>query len=149
MVKWQVMCRPKNLGGLSIINTSVMDKCLIIKWWWRILNSDPKALWFQILKAKYFPNSSPLFASANGGSQFWRQLVSVCDDFRSLLKFSVGDGTSIHCWLDWWTGDGPLSVAFPVLFSYVSSPKVSIAELSARNWDLSFHRVLSPEELED
>lgn len=50
---------------------------------------------------------------------------------------------------DWWTGDGPLSVSFPVLFSFVASPWISIAELSTRQWDLGFHRALSPVEPED
>lgn len=77
LVKWKVMCRPKNLVGLGIINTSIMNKCLNIKWWWRILSTEPGVMWLDILKAKYFPTSSPPFASAVGGSQFWRQLIKV------------------------------------------------------------------------
>lgn len=33
------MCKPKNLGGLGILNTSVMNKCLIVKWWWKIFHT--------------------------------------------------------------------------------------------------------------
>ena len=33
MVKWKVICGPKNLGGLGILNTAIMNKCLIVKWW--------------------------------------------------------------------------------------------------------------------
>lgn len=40
MVKWKIMCRPKSLGGLGIINTSLMNKCLIMKWCWCLYN-DP------------------------------------------------------------------------------------------------------------
>lgn len=143
------MCRPKNLGGLGIMNTAIMNKCLIIKWWWRILNAGPGTLWFDILKAKYFPNSSPLFAPAAGGSQFRRQLVKVRDDFRSQVKFVVNNGTSVQFWLDWWHGDGPLSSSFPVLFSYCSNPETSISDLAGNNWDLGLRRSLSPVELED
>lgn len=32
LVKWKTMCRPKNLGCLGIIDTSIMNKCLILKW---------------------------------------------------------------------------------------------------------------------
>lgn len=50
-VKWKIMCRPKSLGGgLGIMNTAIMNKCLIIKWCWKILTTGPDTLWFQILK---------------------------------------------------------------------------------------------------
>ena len=40
-------------------------------------------LWFDLLKAKYFPIGSPMFALASLGSQFWKDLVKVCDVFRN------------------------------------------------------------------
>ena len=30
LVKWDTICKPKSLGVLGIINTLVMNKCLII-----------------------------------------------------------------------------------------------------------------------
>jgi hypothetical protein len=116
------------------------------------LSSDPDVLWLRILKAKYFPLSSPLMCLPGSGtsvSQFWRQLLNVRDDFRGLVKFTVGNGESVRFWLDWWTGEGPLATSFPVLFSFVSVPSISIAELAGSGWDFSFRRVLSPVELED
>ena len=38
---------------------------------------------------------------------------------------------------------------FPTLLSYYTNPNISIAELSANNWDLAFRCSLSPAELED
>lgn len=29
LVKWRLMCRPKSMGGLGILNTSITKKCLI------------------------------------------------------------------------------------------------------------------------
>lgn len=52
-------------------------------------------MWFDILKAKYFPSCSPLFGSASGGSQFWRQLVKVRNYFRSRVNFGR---VFVHCW---------------------------------------------------
>lgn len=34
LVRWKHMCKPKELGGLGILNTSIMNKCLILKLWW-------------------------------------------------------------------------------------------------------------------
>ena len=68
LVKWKFIRGPKNMGGLGIINTSVMNKCLILKWWWKIMFLEEHPLWLSFLKAKYFPVSSLMFASSSGGS---------------------------------------------------------------------------------
>ena len=65
-----------------------------------------------------------------------------------MLKFVVGNGGSTWFWLDWWCGDSTLVVAFPTLFSYCSTPMISIFELSRNNWDLAFRISLSPVELD-
>lgn len=44
--------RPKDQGGLGIINTKVMNESLIVKWIWKI-HTQPDAQWYKILKAKY------------------------------------------------------------------------------------------------
>jgi hypothetical protein len=36
MVKWISICKPKIHGGLGIINTYLMNQCLITKWIWKI-----------------------------------------------------------------------------------------------------------------
>lgn len=36
MAKWEMVCRPKDQGGLGIINTRLMNDCLLVKWIWKI-----------------------------------------------------------------------------------------------------------------
>lgn len=139
---------PKTLGGLGITNTSIMNKRLIMKWWWLIYNEPPETLWIQILKAKYFPNTTSFFAHTRGGSQFRRAHGLVRNEVGSLVKFVVGDGKSTRFLLDLWFGDGPLASSFPILFSYVSDPLGSITKLASHNWDLGFRRALSSTELD-
>ena len=110
---------------------------------------DDRPVWLNILKAKYFPSSSPMLASASGGSQFWRQLVSIRPAFQSLVKFFVRNGKSTRFWLDWWVGDTTLAVAYPTLFSFCADHEISIFELSAHDWVLDFRHSLSPVELDD
>ena len=148
LVKWDLICKPKSLGGLGIINILVVNKCLIIKWWWKIMTTtSDKPLWLNILKAKYFPNSSSTLARASGASQFWKDLVKLRPTFQSLVKFVVHNGRSTRFWLDWWCGSTMLANAFPVLFSYYPDHEISI--FSSNNWDLQHRRSLSPEELVD
>ena len=37
-----------------------------------------------------------MFTSASGGSQFWRDLVKVRDDFRAHVKFVVCNGEYVR-----------------------------------------------------
>ena len=87
LVKWQLMCKPKNLGGLGIINTRVMNICLLIKWWWKIMTVGDDPLWFSILKAKYFPHSNPMFAPGGVVRSFGKPLLKFGRFFWSMSSF--------------------------------------------------------------
>lgn len=60
MAKWEMVCRPKDQGGLGIINTRTMNDSLMVKWIWKIFQ-EPDDLWFWILKAKYMGEGGFLF----------------------------------------------------------------------------------------
>ena len=40
LVKWEEVCKPKDMGGLGIHNLALMNKALLCKWWWRIYNTE-------------------------------------------------------------------------------------------------------------
>jgi hypothetical protein len=40
MAKWDRITVVKEFGGLGIINTRVMNDCLLNKWIWKIMNRD-------------------------------------------------------------------------------------------------------------
>jgi len=35
MAKMDTLCRPKNQGGVGMINTKIMNDCLLTKWIWK------------------------------------------------------------------------------------------------------------------
>lgn len=90
-----------------------------------------------------------MLASSDGGSQFWRDLVKVRDDFRSLVKFAVHDASVSGFGLI----DGMAMPRFVPLFlfffSYCSNLEIFVLDLSRNNRDLGFRRVLSPVEFEE
>ena len=49
LVKWKFIYTPKTHGGLGIVNTSIMNKRLIITKWWKILSSGPDCLWYTLV----------------------------------------------------------------------------------------------------
>src|SRR4051812_11594175 len=108
-----------------------MNTCLIAKWWWKICTADPETMGHRILQAKYFPASSALISSGNGGFQFWRHLIKVRDIFRDNVTFSVGNSRSVRFWRDKWSEAGRLAEVFPTLFSFCLNPHASIADLAS------------------
>jgi uncharacterized membrane protein YobD (UPF0266 family) len=40
LTKWEILCLPKEQGGLGIINLEVQNICLLIKWLFKLINED-------------------------------------------------------------------------------------------------------------
>jgi hypothetical protein len=40
VAKWQIICQPKELGGLGVANLAIKNICLLIKWLYKLLNED-------------------------------------------------------------------------------------------------------------
>ena len=52
MANWDSLCRPKDMGGLGILNTQTMNESLLVKWIWKIAKGVD-GLWYILLNAKY------------------------------------------------------------------------------------------------
>lgn len=52
MVRWDTVTKSKHLGGLEIRSIIVMNKCLLLKWWWKF-GSEHHTLWKDVLCSKY------------------------------------------------------------------------------------------------
>ena len=80
MAKMDTIYRPRNQGGLGMINTKIMNDCLLDKWIWKI-HKGADELWFQLIKAKYLQSGS-FFTSCAGTSQFWQGLHKIKHLFK-------------------------------------------------------------------
>jgi hypothetical protein len=52
MIRWSAICRPKEQGGLGIVNTRILNECMLVKWIWK-LYSQEDSLWERPVKDKY------------------------------------------------------------------------------------------------
>ena len=52
LARWDVLCRPKDQGGLGIENLEIKNKCLMSKWLY-MLEIDLEGMWAHILRNKY------------------------------------------------------------------------------------------------
>lgn len=70
LVKWEEVCRPKEMGGLGVIDLDIMNVCLLCKWIWKLENE--KGVWQELVRKKYL-NKCTLrdCKKKNGQYHFW------------------------------------------------------------------------------
>jgi hypothetical protein len=56
LAKWCIVCKPKCVGGLGIMDLDEQNKCLLNKWLFKLFNED--GLWPHILRKKYLKNQT-------------------------------------------------------------------------------------------
>jgi hypothetical protein len=148
-VNWPEVCRPKDQGGLGIINSRFFNSALMIKWIWRIFDPEEHHnLWYKLLRAKYLSVDNIFARNSQGGSQFWRSINKIKHLFKLGAKYQLGSGEKILFWTDWWQGEGPLAIRFPRLFDICSSKSISVAQaLPISPISLQFRRSFGSDEL--
>jgi hypothetical protein len=51
LTRWNIVCQPKDQGGLGIPNIDIQNRCLLSKWLFKLTNEE--GLWQTMLKRKY------------------------------------------------------------------------------------------------
>uniref|UniRef100_A0A8I6Z7X8 Reverse transcriptase domain-containing protein n=1 Tax=Hordeum vulgare subsp. vulgare TaxID=112509 RepID=A0A8I6Z7X8_HORVV len=110
LAKWDIICRPKDQGGLGIENLEVKNRCLLSKWLFR-LSVESQGMWVQILKNKYLQHKTLAHVTARpGDSPFWKGLMRTKAAFFNRTRFVIGNGESTRFWEDTWLGPQPLAL---------------------------------------
>nr|GEV84782.1 putative ribonuclease H protein At1g65750 family [Tanacetum cinerariifolium] len=91
LIKWEVVCKPKELGGLGVVPLRIKNLSLLAKWWSK-LNSNKESLWKTILQNSY------------------------CSILKKLITYKCGDGKLISFWNDSWMGNFMLRNKYPQLY---------------------------------
>lgn len=125
-VKWDLVCKPKEEGGLGVKDLGLFNHVLLVKWAWQLFNEED-ALWSRILISKYGELSRVIDLFKEGlirdknWSSWWRDLLKVvcCNVwFLDNIRRKIGDGSKTRFWDEGWCGDGVnLKNMFPRLFS--------------------------------
>src|SRR3989337_1881294 len=117
--RWDIICRPKDQGGLGIENLEIKNKCLMSKWLYR-LSLETDGMWALILRNKYLQSKSLAQVTARpNDSPFWKGLMRTKDMFFHRAKFFVGNGMTTRFWEDTWLGETPLALQYPTLYNIV------------------------------
>jgi hypothetical protein len=91
LAKWNIICRPKDQGGLGIEVLDLKNKCLLSKLLFKLLNEDD--VWQELLRNKYLHFKSLAEVTMKPTySPFWKGLMKVKEDFFNRGSFTVGNG---------------------------------------------------------
>ncbi|XP_018435702.1 uncharacterized protein LOC108807989 [Raphanus sativus] len=104
-VAWEKLCKSKDKRGLGFKDLEKFNQALLAKQAARILN-NPDSLLAQVLKQRYFKNSSFLEAGLGSRPSFaWRSIVHGRGLLQQGLMTRVGSGTNTKVWWDRWVLD--------------------------------------------
>jgi len=140
--KWDILCRPKDQGGLGILDLQLQNKCLLAKWLVDLLNTD--GMWQTLLTNKYLRSKSLTQVKTKPyDSYFWRGLMHVKDEVLAKGSFDIKDGSKTRFWDDTWVGDLPFKIKYPSLYNIVRDPHATVAKVMATSpLNVSFRRAL-------
>jgi hypothetical protein len=128
LTKWNIICRPKDQGGLGVHDLEVKNRALLGKWLSRLLTED--GIWQQLLRRKYVGTkaiSQVLWKP--GDSHFWAGIMSTKRHFFPHGSFSIKDGSEIRFWEDIWLGPRPLKHQYPALYNIVRQKGDTLAQV--------------------
>jgi len=66
LVKWSILCQPKEIGGLGIKNLDIQNRCLLSKWLFKLINEE--GIWQSLLRNKYLKNQTIAQVEKNQGT---------------------------------------------------------------------------------
>ncbi|XP_028113211.1 uncharacterized protein LOC114311295 [Camellia sinensis] len=107
MVRWEVVSKNKNLGGLGLRRIKSFNQCLLLKWWWRF-GVENKSLWKEVICSKYVSLDgrwTPQLISRE--SKIWSDIIQAVMSNPELHHFYIsnaqivlGDGRRARFWRD-------------------------------------------------
>ncbi|XP_061365840.1 uncharacterized protein LOC133309118 [Gastrolobium bilobum] len=104
-VAWDQLCRPRECGGLGIINLRLQNEAFGQKISRQLIN-DQNSLWTKVLLGKYGrkqdPNRSLIVRKSD--SSLWKNICLARDKLAQHLIWEVGNGKSVLFWTDYWGG---------------------------------------------
>lgn len=92
--------------GIAIINTHIMNDCLLVKWIRKITQGSDET-WFQISQGKIHVRGIFFQSKDSDGSQFWRGLHKVKHMFKCGAQHKIVDGRTASFWDDYWLKEIP------------------------------------------
>jgi hypothetical protein len=130
-----------------VLNLDLHNKALLIKQLHKFYIKEDIP-WVKLVWSLY-ENGVP-HAQPKKGSFWWRDIFSLVESYRSVTHCSVGSGTSVLFWKDFWCENELLCDKFPRLYSYALDEDLSVCDVvTSTDFSTSFALPLSVEAYEE
>lgn len=145
LVDWKMVCKAKRQGGLGLRHARLMNKALITRSGWRLLQ-EPNTLWNCMLRAKYGEGRSSIdmLQSKTSASHKWQGVVK-CTNLIGKSRWMVGNVRKVNFWLDVWIDNSPLK-AHTIMSLTLEELRKKVVDywIVASGWDWSAISSLIP-----
>src|SRR3954463_6233076 len=133
LAAWDLICKPKNKGGLGIMNITLQNEALLIKHLHKFYNQHDTP-WVKLIWDTYYYQRVP-HATRICGSFWWKDICKLMDKFLAVSKCSLADGATALFWTDYWLDNSSevLATKFARLFSFTHDKLISFKEVCAIN----------------
>ncbi|RVW96808.1 Transposon TX1 uncharacterized 149 kDa protein [Vitis vinifera] len=154
LVRWEVVSRPKESGGLGFGKISLRNIALLGKWLWR-LPRERSGLWHKVIVSIY--GTHPNGWDANMVVRWshrcpWKVIAQVFQEFSPFVRLVVGNGERIRFWEDLWWGNQSLCSQFADLYRVISVKNLTVSNVLGNSfplaWNLNFRRNLTDSEID-
>lgn len=109
LVNRDVLCRPKDRGGVRLMKSEAMNKALLTKLVWRLTNQGEET-WTRVLKAKcgLAEEGVVYFNYKQQVSATWKGRTWCANLLHEGMHWTVINGRRARFWSDKWLDDKPL-----------------------------------------
>jgi hypothetical protein len=147
LISWDKVCKPKNQGGLGVLNLSIQNKALLLKNLDKFYNKHDVP-WVNLIWEAYYSNGK-LPDKLNVGSFWWKSHLKLLDLYKGMARCKAGSGSTVLFWTDLWQ-DVRLHQKFPHLVTYAKDFNISVKDAIGQEYlqDL-FHLPLSQQAYEE
>ncbi|GKA30820.1 putative RNA-directed DNA polymerase [Tanacetum coccineum] len=107
-VAWDVVCLPKDEGGLGIRRLDRFNSALMVTHIWKLLSSK-ESLWVKWVHMYKLNGRNFWDIPLRGNMSWsWRKILQLRPIIREFVWCNVGNGLSTSLWFDKWCVAGPL-----------------------------------------
>jgi hypothetical protein len=100
LAAWEMICKPKEKGGLGVVDFQKQNAALLIKFLDKFYNQD-EIPWVQLVWDAHYVNKVS-HAEDLCGSFWWRDVLKLVDNFCGVASVKLGTGSTFLFWSDNW-----------------------------------------------
>ncbi|KAL0293112.1 UNVERIFIED_CONTAM: Retrovirus-related Pol polyprotein from type-2 retrotransposable element R2DM [Sesamum angustifolium] len=112
-VAWDLICKPKEEGGLGFRSIETVNRALMLKHLWRLVKNDGSSIWVDWITHFRLKKSTLWTFDSKAGSWGWKKMIKLRFLLKNALHYKVGNGNTFSLWQDIWHERGPLCLTYP------------------------------------